>query len=127
MKRTAIFRTVGAVAAAGAWLSIASAQSGIRYPNGRADELRAPPEDTRALNTVEQKLIEGVTHVLLDPASALFRRGPQIISSQRYCGMVSCSKRGQRSGLRRFLCVVGSYRRHPVVVALHSPDVQSRL
>lgn len=68
----------------------ASAQSSLRYPGGRADVIRAPAADTRPLGLPEQKLVrDAVSETLLDPTTPLFKLGPQIITSQRYCGLVN--------------------------------------
>ena len=78
-----IVGTIGSVAGT-------SAQSSMRYPGGRADVIRAPVEDTRVLSMAEQKLIRGaVVETLLDPTTPLFKLGPQITTSQRYCGLVN--------------------------------------
>jgi hypothetical protein len=86
------------------WLSSGSAQGQTGNGSARADVIRAPASDTRALSAAEQKVVkDAITNVLIDPTTPLFKLGPQILTSSRYCGFVNGKNRlGGYAGFQSF-------------------------
>lgn len=73
---------------------VGAGTASAQYGNAPANQLRVPIEQTQALSAAEEKIVQqAVAEVMLDPTSPLFKLGPQITASQRYCGLVNGKNR----------------------------------
>ena len=84
--------------------SAAQGQTGV--PNGSlpAGAYRVPQSATKNLTPAEEGMIKrAASEAMIDPTSPLFKLGPQIVASGRYCGMINGKNRfGAYVGFKTF-------------------------
>lgn len=107
--------------------SPAYSQSTMRNGGAPADELRVPLDETRAIDAGETKLIQSaVREGLIDPTSPLFKLGPQITASKRYCGLVNGKNRfGGFTGFTSFSVQV-SRDDHGRIIGVHNIQIATK-